>query len=85
LEEGLASENVGIFMAILSIFRPNGIHIILPFGTSCGLLVCCTEKNLATLELSQLIRIPKKGQLLIPQRLYLQTDGILICCSMDFR
>jgi hypothetical protein len=56
-------EDVGIFyghfvyfMATLSFLRPNGKHILIPFGTFCGhfgilipVLVCCTKKNLATL------------------------------------
>jgi hypothetical protein len=37
--EGLAIEDVGIFIAILSIFRPNGICILWQFGTCCGYLV----------------------------------------------
>jgi hypothetical protein len=50
--EGLAKEDVGIFMAVLSILQPNGI--LWPFGLFWGhlvyfsILVCCTGKNLAT-------------------------------------
>jgi hypothetical protein len=29
-------EGVGNFMTILSLLRPNGIHILRPFGTFCG-------------------------------------------------
>jgi hypothetical protein len=53
--EGLAKEDVGIFMTILSILRSNGIfygHSV-HFGTFIWYifpdLVCSTEKNLATL------------------------------------
>jgi hypothetical protein len=49
-------EEVGIFYGLLSILRPN--YIFLPFGTFCDhkwhffpVLVCCLEKNLATLAL----------------------------------
>jgi hypothetical protein len=58
--EGLAMEDVGICMTILSILRST--YILWPFGTFCDnlvhfviiwyifpVLVCCTEKNLATL------------------------------------
>jgi hypothetical protein len=51
-------EDVGIFMAIVSILRPNGIFHG-TFGTFGGhslyvftVLVSCTEKNLATLRLN---------------------------------
>jgi hypothetical protein len=54
--------DVGIFILILSILRPNGMYILWPFGAFCGylvyflpLLVCCTEKNLATLILVRLV------------------------------
>jgi hypothetical protein len=54
--EGLAIEDVGIFMAILSLFYGQMVHamaiwyILLPFGIFFPFLVYCTEKNLATLE-----------------------------------
>jgi hypothetical protein len=48
-------EDVGIFRAILSLFMSKR-YILWPFGTFCShleyffpVLVCCTEKNLATL------------------------------------
>jgi hypothetical protein len=50
--EGLAIEDVGIFMAILSNLRPNGIfygrlvHFVLHI---LAVSVCCTKNNLATL------------------------------------
>jgi hypothetical protein len=56
-------EDVGIFMAILSILQPNsycqmGYHmaiwyILCSFGIFFPVLVCCAEKNVATLVCSQ--------------------------------
>jgi hypothetical protein len=56
---GLALEDVGIFKAILSILRPNGIfsghlgHLVhfVAFWYFVPVLVCCTGKNLAILVL----------------------------------
>jgi hypothetical protein len=49
--QGLAIEDAGIFIAILSILRPNGTHTLWLFGAFCGhfvhffpVLVCYTEK-----------------------------------------
>jgi hypothetical protein len=55
--EALAMEDVCIFTAILSILCPKGIHYghlvhFLTFGIFFPVLVCCTEKNLATLILT---------------------------------
>jgi type IV secretory pathway VirB3-like protein len=51
--EGLAMEDVGIFMASLAILRANGIFYVhlVHFVVIWYIfrLVCCTEKNLATL------------------------------------
>jgi hypothetical protein len=59
--EGLATEDVSIFTAILSILRPNGIvmaiwYILWLFGTvfpRFGKFLVSTEKNLATLHLRE--------------------------------
>jgi hypothetical protein len=53
--ECLAMEEFAIFMAILSILRPNGIlwpfwYIFKSFGTFFPVFVYCAEKNLATLR-----------------------------------
>jgi hypothetical protein len=47
--EGLAMEDVGIFYVHLINF-PAIWYIYPPFGTFFPVLVCCTKKNLATLE-----------------------------------
>jgi hypothetical protein len=52
--EGLAIEDCGIFYGHFVYFTAKW-YILWPFGTICGrsgyvsTLVCCTEKNLATL------------------------------------
>jgi hypothetical protein len=55
-QEGLAIEDVGLFLAIWSILRPSGIFCGFLFGIFYGelvyffpVLVCCTKRNLATL------------------------------------
>jgi hypothetical protein len=54
-------EDVGIFMAILFILLPNGmfhvhlVHFVVIWYIS-PVLVCCTEKNLATLNRENLLQ-----------------------------
>jgi hypothetical protein len=57
--EGLAMEDVGVFMAIFFLFSAKW-YIVWPFDTFCGhlvyifpALVYCTEKKLAALSLGQ--------------------------------
>jgi hypothetical protein len=70
--EGLAREDIGIFMSISSILLPKGIcfghlvHLVViwyiwwSFGIFLPGLVCCTEKNLATLIWKRRIRVFRK-------------------------
>jgi hypothetical protein len=45
-------DDVGILMAIFSIFTAKG-YILWSFGGHFPVLVCCTEENLATLPLTR--------------------------------
>jgi hypothetical protein len=51
--EGIAMEDVCNFMSVLSILMPNGTfyaHSVHFLVTYFPVLVCCIEKNLATLQ-----------------------------------
>jgi hypothetical protein len=82
-------KNVGIFYdhLVLVFLWPIGIGILWPFGKFCfsTVLVCCIEKNLATLKgtRSQLIRLVSTPISYINTLWRVTTIIALACVALD--